>query len=92
MQGAQFRFGEHEGTRRQSMPDSGLGLTTLRAEDPERQAQRAMRSSSIVVGDPLSEYCTNMCLGDRNHPVEAFAPYRSDHPLADRVRFRTGHR
>jgi len=93
MQAAQYRFGEHERARRQSMPGFGSGqyhpyMRRTRYARPER----AMRSSSVVVGDLLFENCTNMSLGDRNHLIKAFAPYRSDHPLADRVRLRTRHR
>ena len=92
MQTSQHRFREHERTRRQSM--SGFGLRE-QCQFPRRiryaRPQRAVTTSSVVMGDPLFQNGTKMCLRHRNQPIQAFAPNRPDHALADRICFRTRH-
>src|ERR1700676_4403202 len=90
MQTSQDRFREYERTRRQSM--SGFGLRDYRRSSGRLRNSRtqvAVWSTSILMFDPRFQYRSQMCLGHRDHPIEAFSSYCPDHAFADRVRLRT---
>jgi hypothetical protein len=48
--------------------------------------QCAVRTTAVVVSNPLAKDRTQVPLRHRNHPVQTLAPDRADDPLADRVR------
>jgi hypothetical protein len=87
VQAAQHGFRSHERTR---CPwTSGFGPRSAcrscgRAWYPG--SKRAVRTPAVVVSNPLAQDRAEMRLGQRDHPVQALAPDRADHPLADRVR------
>ena len=56
------------------------------------RSQCTVGTPAVVVSNPLAQDRAEMSLGHRNHPVQALAPYRADHALADRVRLRAGKR
>jgi hypothetical protein len=43
---------------------------------------------AIVVPDPFSEDSSKVTLVQRDHPIQAFAPNRANHPFTERVRLR----
>jgi len=49
-------------------------------------SQRTVRTPAVVVCNPLAQDRAEMRLGQWNHPIQALAPDRADHALADRVR------
>src|SRR5262245_65386830 len=51
-----------------------------------------VRTSLIVVRDPLPEDLAKVTLIERHHPVQAFAPNRANHAFAERVRSRRSDR
>ena len=90
MQAAEHRFHTDERNRRQSMSGRRFrNLHTSFRRIRHARTQRAVRTSLIVMSRPLAQNRTQMCFRYRNHPIEALAPYRSNHALDDRVRFRT---
>ena len=93
MQASQHRFRKHDCTHRQSMLGRGLRkyrrfLRRIRYAGPER----AVATSSVVMGSPLFQKHTKMRLRDWNHPIQAFPSNRPDHALTDRVCLRTPYR
>ena len=90
MQPTQHRFGEHECTRRQSMPGFWpRDSPTLGRRVRHARAERSMRTPTVVVSHPRLQDRTQMCLGHRDHPVQALPAEGADHMLADRVRLGT---
>ena len=55
-------------------------------------SEARVRTPAIVVRDPLREDSAEMTLGERNQPVEAFAPNRANHAFAERIRLWRSHR
>jgi len=89
MQSAQNRFREHERARRQSMSGFSLWAESEFARwIQDTRPQRTMTSASVVVHDPLFQNRTKVRSRDRYQPTQAFTPYRPDHELTDRFRFR----
>ena len=87
MQPTQHRFGEHECTRRQSMPGFWpRDSPTLGRRVRHARAECSMRTPTVVVSEPLPQDRTQMHLGHWDHPVPTLSADRSDHALADRVR------
>jgi len=55
-------------------------------------SETRVRRPAIVVRDPLPADAPEATLIQRNHPVQALAPNRADHPFAERVRLRRSRR
>jgi DNA-binding winged helix-turn-helix (wHTH) protein len=86
MQSAQHRFGEHECTRRQSMPGFWpWDSARLGRRARHSRTQRAVWTPPVVMSHTRFQDRTQMRLGDRDHPVQTLPADRSDHTLADRV-------
>src|ERR1700686_1972138 len=51
------------------------------------RTQNTVRTPLIVMSRPRSQNRTEMYLRHRDHPVEAFAPYRANDPLAIALAF-----
>ncbi len=47
-----------------------------------------MRTAFVVMGHPLFEDRTKVCLRDRDQPVQTLTSYRTDHPFANSIRLR----
>ena len=87
VQSAQHGFRSHERTRRPSTSRFSLrGACRSCGTAGYAGTQCAVRTPAVVMNDPLAQDRTQVPLRHRNHPVQALAPDRSDHPLADRVR------
>ena len=56
------------------------------------RAQSHMRATLIVKIHPFFQDESQVALGMRYHPIQAFAVHRSEQPLADRIGFRAPHR
>ena len=50
--------------------------------------QALVRTSAVIVLNPLLKDPSQMTLAQRNHPVKALTPDRADHAFAERVRLR----
>jgi hypothetical protein len=86
MQSAQHGFRAHKLTRRPWT--SGFELRGVRrscGRSGDARPQCAVRTRAVVVSDPLAQDRAEMRLGQRDHPIQALAPDRADHALADRV-------
>ena len=90
VQSAQHGPCAHERTRHPSIPSVGF-RSPRRSKGRARytRAQRAMWSSTVVMRHPLTKDRTQVPFRDRDHPVQALAPNRSDDPFADGIRLRT---
>src|SRR5262245_54689680 len=89
MKAAQNRRGDDAVAVANAMP--GLHWREVRGVR-NAGSEAAVRTSAIVMRDPLPQNAAEVILVEQNHPVETLAANRANHALAERVRLRRSRR
>jgi hypothetical protein len=89
MKAAENRDGDYEVTVTNPMiVQHGSDVGPLGMPGPRTR----VGTPAIVVRDPLAKDVSEVTLVQRNHPVQALAPYRANQSFAERVRLWRSHR